>query len=194
MSDNKSLTQEDFDALLQWFAPNREDAGAKYEEIRNGLMRYFSFKGCSEVESLADETINRVAKKFSNLDRNNENKHITYFYGFADKIYLEYRRGIERKSVELEQTTYSIEKTFDQTNEIKEQRHECLEKCLATLAAQDKNLIIQYFSKDKIEKQKLRQNLAEQNSLTIGTLRVQIYRLKGTLKNCVGKCLRENSL
>ncbi len=39
------LTQEDFDALLKWFSPNREEAGGKYEKIREGLIRYFHSRG-----------------------------------------------------------------------------------------------------------------------------------------------------
>ena len=63
MKKHSEITQKDFEGLLDWLAPDREEAGKKYEEIRDGLIRFFRFKGCNDPEFLADETINRVASK-----------------------------------------------------------------------------------------------------------------------------------
>lgn len=189
MTKNNVLTKEDFDVLLMWFSPNREDAGAKYEEIRNGLIRFFYFKGCSEAENLADETINRVARKFSTFDTNNSNKHITYFYGFASKIYLEYRNKVEKKSVEFEQNVNYQDEKAEPFDDFAENRHECLEACLTKLSPEDRRLAIQYFCKEKSAKIEHRRELAKELSLTTGALHVKVHRLKGTLRNCVEKCL-----
>lgn len=192
MPKNNLLTKEDFEALLLWFSPDREEAGAKYEEIRNGLIRYFYYKGCAEAESLADETINRVAKKFSDFDIDNNHKHITYFYGFAANIYFEYRKNIEKKEVQFEQNIRYKTVNDDFSDEIKETKHRCLDECLQKLAPEEKNLAIQYFCKDKGEKIEHRRKLAEQLSLRMSALHVKIHRLKTVLRNCVENCLNEN--
>lgn len=194
MFKNNVLTQQDFDALLQWFSPNRDEAGAKYEEIRNGLIRYFHFRGCADVEILADVTINRLAGKLSSLDKNNNNKHITYFYGFAAKVYLEYLRSEENQRIEIGDENLLNIKTAVSSEENRDERLDCLDNCLAQLSDKDKSLIIEYFSKEKSEKIEIRRNLSEREGLNMGTLQVKIYRLKMSLKNCVEKCLKQNKM
>ena len=189
MPKDNVLTQNDYDALLQWFSPNREEAGAKYEEIRNGLIRYFIFKGCSETESLADETINRVAKKLSSLKTDNNFKHITYFYGFASKIYLESRNKPENNTTEFEPGQHS--KLVAEVDDEKENRHQCLDSCLAKLSPEDSELAIEYFSREKSAKFEHRRKLAEKLNINVGTMHVRIYRLKDTLRNCVENCLKK---
>ena len=63
MHKDWSLSQEDFDALLAWLDPEREQAGLKYEQIRGSLIKIFTGRGCTDPEELADETINRVTAK-----------------------------------------------------------------------------------------------------------------------------------
>src|SRR5205807_7011414 len=97
-----SFTQADLDNLLEWLAPDREDAGRKYIEIRDGLVRYFRTKGCYESQSLADETINRVAVKLKSLDTSRDLKPVTYFYGFAKNIFLEHLAALKKTPMQLE--------------------------------------------------------------------------------------------
>lgn len=194
MTKNSLLTKEDFDSLLYWFSPNRDEAGLKYEEIRNGLIRFFHYKGCSEAENLADETINRVAKKLSVLNTDNNYKHLTYFYGFASKIYLEYKNKVEKKEVEFENNVHLKEPLSEVSDNLLEGKHKCLESCISKLSAEDKHLIIQYFTKDKSEKFEHRRKLAESLNLSMGNLHVKVYRLKGVLKKCIEKCVDSSDL
>lgn len=193
MTVNNLLTKENFDALLIWFSPNREEAGAKYEEIRNGLIRFFSFKGCQDAEILADETINRVAKKIDQLDTDNKNKHITIFYGFASKIYLEYRKKLNKGEVQFEQNIHSKDEIIYQSDETIETKHQCLEICLSKISETERVLMIQYFSKEKSAKIEHRRKLAEQLNINKGAMHVKIHRLKDVLRVCVEKCLEKNN-
>src|SRR6478672_10875246 len=83
---NKSwvLTQESFDALLDWLDPHREQAGQKYEDIRRRLIKLFVCRGCPEPEDLADETINRVIKKLKEIESGFTGDKARYFYGVAN--------------------------------------------------------------------------------------------------------------
>jgi hypothetical protein len=52
MNKNWVLSQEAFDALLDWLDPDREQAGIKYEQIRLRLIKIFTGRGCSDAEDL----------------------------------------------------------------------------------------------------------------------------------------------
>ena len=57
------LTEDTLDRLLHWLDRDRDRAGQRYEQIRSGLIKVFLCRGSVDPEELADETINRVAKK-----------------------------------------------------------------------------------------------------------------------------------
>ena len=57
------LTAQQFDALLLQFAPDRDTAGVKYVELRSRLVTVFRYRGCANPEELADEAMDRVARK-----------------------------------------------------------------------------------------------------------------------------------
>jgi hypothetical protein len=80
---NWALTQESFDSLLAWLHPDREQAGERYESIRCSLIRFFSARGFSNPEELADETIDRVARKIDELVPSYSGDPATYFFAVA---------------------------------------------------------------------------------------------------------------
>ena len=61
--------EENFDALLSWLDPDRNRAGNKYEEIRQSLIKIFSWRGFKDAEDLTDETISRVTAKVLEVSR-----------------------------------------------------------------------------------------------------------------------------
>jgi DNA-directed RNA polymerase specialized sigma24 family protein len=191
MKKNFVLTQEDFEELLAWLAPDREEAGKKYEEIRRGLIRYFRLRGCSDSADLADETINRVAVKISASDAKENIKTVAYFYGFASKIYLEHVSRKRNKEVPLEPDFYSNDTYLNQFIGDESKQMDCLEECLAKLPRGEGEIIVMYYSKDKSAKFEMRKKLAESLSLAPGALHVKIHRIKSALKNCVEKCVEQ---
>ena len=72
-----------------------------FNSIREGLIRFFRFKGCSDAQTLADETINRVAEKIPTFDESKDVKKLTIFYGFASNIFHEYLRTKKRQTEKL---------------------------------------------------------------------------------------------
>lgn len=191
MKKSTVLRQEDFDNLLAWLAPEREEAGRKYEEIRQGLIRLFRFRGCNDPLSLADETINRLATKVSSLNKEGEYKTITYFYGFASKIYLEYLNQRKGKETQLEMVSPLLNKHEVNLVENDNENHQCLDDCLAKLETRDKELILTYYSQEKKAKLDLRKKLAQSLNLNTGALHVRVYRLRLTLKKCIEDCLNK---
>ena len=92
MKKNWVLSQESFDALLDWLDPDREVAGQKYEDIRQRLIRIFASRGCAAAEDLSDETINRVANKVREVRPTYVGNPALYFYAVGNKVHREYLR------------------------------------------------------------------------------------------------------
>lgn len=175
------LTQESFDALLVWLDPSREEAGRKYEEIRLRLIKIFTCRGCSEADDLADETINRVSQKLKEIESAYEGARAPYFYGVANKVYLEHLR---RKPIPTPPAP------ADDCEEI-EQEYACLEKCMANLTPQNRKLVRQYYKGEKSGKIVHRKQLADQLGIALNALRIRAHRIRVTLLECVECCVQE---
>src|SRR5829696_877563 len=121
---DRTLTSEGFDSLLEWLDPDRERAGAKYEEIRRRLIKIFMGRACSSAEDLADETINRVISKLSEIKSDFRGEPARYFYGLANKVHLEYlrKRPLQPSGTWDAPASARVELEF-----------QCLEQCLGTL-------------------------------------------------------------
>ena len=186
------LSQEDFNNLLKWLSPDREEAGEKYEKIRDGLVRFFRFHRCGDPLALADETINRVANKVSAFTVNEKIKTISFFYGFAKKILLEYKSETAGKEIQIEPGLPLKDKYAFNSEENLE--FDCLEKCLAELPTDERKMVINYYSKDKSAKFEFRKKMAEKMNMRTGTLHTKVHRIRRGLRKCIENCLEKNSL
>lgn len=187
MKKSPDLTQQEFDDLLSWLAPDRSAAGEEYVRIRDGLIRFFRIKGCHEPESLADETIIRLARKLKSLDTSKNYKYLTYFYGFAKNIFLEYLADVRKSPIQLEsELTLLQEDPADENNDL---RFACLDKCMAALKSDEAVLITAYFSYDEGEKLEARQKLAKKLNITTGNLHIRVFRIKNKLRKCIDNCI-----
>ncbi|HWN10926.1 MAG TPA: hypothetical protein VNO50_16940 [Pyrinomonadaceae bacterium] len=175
------LTQESFDALLDWLDPSREEAGRKYEEIRVRLIKIFTCRGCYESEELADETINRVSDKLHKIEATYQGARAPYFYGVANKVYLEYQR----------RPPTPIPPPPADDCALIEQEHACLEKCIEKLTFENRRVVRQYYKGEKTEKIDQRKKLAKRLGIALNALRIRAHRLRTKLQDCVEFCLEE---
>lgn len=180
MNKNWVLTQESFDALLDWLDPHREQAGQKYEDIRSSLIKIFTCRGCFEPEDLADETINRVTSKLKQIEGDFIGDRARYFYGVANKVHLEYLR---RKPV---QPSLVLSLTSDEV----EQEFKCLETCMEQLTPENRELVLQYYQEEKKAKIDHRKMLAEKLGIASNALRIRACRIRASLLECVKACLK----
>lgn len=191
-------TKDEFDALLNWFAPDKQEAAESYERIRLGLARFFRFRGCSDPDLLADETLNRVAQKLRGLDLTRNVKKISIFYGFAHNIYREYLNRVAKKEIQLnlERPIRSNDHDLsgEPENDFQDGAFNCLERCMKELPQDERNLLVRYYSEEKAQKIELRKRLAEELKTRANTLHVRVHRHRKVLRKCVERCLSENSL
>jgi RNA polymerase sigma factor (sigma-70 family) len=183
MKKNWVLSQESFDALLDWLAPDREQAGLKYEEIRERLISIFICRGCYEAEELADETMNRVSSKVPEISQTYSGDPALYFYAVANNIHLE---SLRRKPSLLPPI-----RPID-SSELEEQ-FRCLESCLDTLTPDNRELVIQYYQDEKKAKINRRKLLAQRLGVGQNALRIRACRIRAALLKCVEKCLGQQS-
>ena len=179
MNKNWVLTQESFDALLDWLDPQREKAGQKYEDIRLRLIKIFTCRGCSEPEDLADETINRVTNKLKEIEAGFTGDRARYFYGVANKVHLEYLRRKPAVTLQL---------PVANSDEV-EREFKCLETCMDRLTPDNRELVLQYYQEEKKAKIDHRKLLAEHLGIAVNALRIRACRIRATLLECVQKCL-----
>lgn len=188
MKNRYELGQSEFDALLKLFSDNREEAGKKYEDVRNGLVRFFQFKGCHDPESLADDAINRVASKLDTFDFSRNINPTAFFYGFATNILAEYRRT-SNKEVCIEQAQLAAE-TANAEDDLEDNRTFCLQECMAKLNVKDRELIVKYFASEGRDKIERRREICDELGLSTVALHTRIFRLKTRLKACIEGCIK----
>ena len=180
MKRDWELSQEIFDQLLSWLNPDREGAGRKYEEIRRRLIKIFTCRGCLTPEDLADDTINRVARKVPEIAPSYVGDPALYFLGVAHNVCLEHFR----RKPEPEPPPQPDE------SERKEQMDECLEHCMQRLTPKSRELILEYY---RAEDSKIdhRKELAQQLGIALNALRIQACRIRANLQQCVFECLKQ---
>ena len=184
MPEEHTITPESFGRLLNWLDPNDESAATKYEKIRQRLIRLFVCRGCYEAELLADQTIDRVTQKVAQVADGYVGEPAPYFYGVANKIYLEWLRGQKR----VGEMSVAEPRAEEPDENEREAEYSCLEKCLEELSSESKELIVEYYRDEKRAKIERRKNLAKSLGITIGALQIKASRIRSRLYTCVVKC------
>lgn len=176
------ITQDSFEALLEWLDADRQIAGRRYETVRTGLIRIFISQGFSDAEDLADLTINRVIGKLPHIRADYVGEPERYFHGVARNIVREARRRKEIATGEVPERVSLAVETSD--------RHECLLRCLKLLPGVKRELILDYYlyeGRDKVEHHK---RMAEELGLTEGALRTRVHHIRSGLEKCVSQCAK----
>lgn len=187
MKINQEVDKGNFDRMLEWLSVDRSDPGASFERIRAGLIRFFRIKGAHDPETLADETMNRVINRFDSLDTSTGVNPTTIFYGFANKVFLEFLRTEKRRMVQFgDDTQLGIAGTYELPVD---PALDCLRSCLGALKKWDGNLIVEYYSENPESKVDSRLQLAQLNQMTMTALQTKIHRIKGILRPCIEKCI-----
>jgi DNA-directed RNA polymerase specialized sigma24 family protein len=181
-----TLTQAALDRLLACLDTDRDAAGQKYLEIRGSLLRFFEWRGCTFPEDLADETVNRVARKVSEGEE--IRNHAGYFLGVGRLVLLEFYKEREREKRALGELAYSqVEScTFEEL----EPRADCLRRCLDGQTLDDRELILHYYQGEKRAKIENRKKLSERLKTPLNTLRMRALRVRERLQVCVADCLK----
>ena len=198
-----SLTPESWDALFNFLdptrprkqGPNRDaDAEDRFQDIERKLVYFFAGRGCSDADDLAMETMLRVAGRCAGLSGDAFADCIAYFYGVARNVD---REGLREARREL---TNRAAAARDPTllhaadpGGVKDEGddHRCLDQCMATLPNEARRLVLSYYDGDTPAIAAHR-DLAKQLGKSVNALRIEIHRIKRTLRRCVAACMQQN--
>ncbi|MBL8203259.1 MAG: hypothetical protein JNM09_03455 [Blastocatellia bacterium] len=191
------LTPESFTQLLSALHQERTQAAEQYEHIRQALMVYFTFRGAFDPLELADETINRVARRVTEGKEIFTQNPLSYFYGVARNVWREVLAHPvttqpldEAPSLDKHHSPDPHELLMQaEEQRTAEQRLRCLESCLQRLPSQDRDLMLAYYQGTGGAKIENRQDLAARFGITLKTLRNKTSLLRGELALCLHRCL-----
>ena len=188
MPNDQTVNEHNFQTLLNWLDTDRDSAGLKYERIRSSLIKIFAGRGCHEAEFLADETIDRVARKAPSIAPTYQGEPAHYFYGVAQNMHHEWLRSQSRaQKAELDEAALAAVNVEPATDE---NEYRCLNKCLGSLPSENRVLILNYYQGEKRARIERRQGLADTLGISPGALHIRISRLRGKLHKCVRKCVQ----
>jgi len=181
-----TLSQTSFDRFLTVLDANRERAGQMYEALRVRLVKFFEWRACQFADDLADETLDRVVKKFDSGETIND--YLNYSYGVARLVYLEtVKKQAREKAVVINMPFTEI------AEENENPQLDCLEKCLQKLSAENRTMILHYYRDDKQAKIDYRKKLADKFEISTNALRIKTLRIRAKLEECVFNCLKNGN-
>lgn len=191
------LTNEAFSKLLAQLDPDSELAGMKYEEIRRKLKGFFLMKGCADPIELVDDTFDRVARKIDEGIKIEADDPYVYFRKVAEYIFSGHLRRV--RLVALDDTSvdrhlrHDYDKKVRQAEEYSEReiKAQCLDECLNNLSVEKRGLVIQFMRGEKRTRIDNRRKMEEELGITANALSLRVFKIKGELKRCCDKCLKE---
>jgi DNA-directed RNA polymerase specialized sigma24 family protein len=165
------LSREALDGLLLALGPDRNAAGRRYELVRRKLIDLFAWRRSETPEELADETLNRLARRvlegepIENLER--------YAVGIARMLLKEGAREREKRSFALREIRIQQPAAVDESD-----MFTAVERCLGTLSESGRKLIARYYSGERAA-------LASELGISLNTLRNRALRIREKLYECV---------
>ena len=184
-----ALSSEQFEALLKQLGPDRDLAGARYEQLRRRLVTILTYRGCANPEEIADETMDRVARRLSESGPSAAiGDPAPFVFGVAWNVAREWIRR---------QRTVSLPDGWDPADpgeaDVLSQAtglgHDCLDRCLGCLPSQDKDVVLVDHQDEGLAKIRHRATVARQLKISSNALRLRIHRITLRLRECVFHCV-----
>ncbi len=187
MARDSAIPAESFHEILAWLNADPDIAASIYLQLREDLTNIFIWNRCNDPESLADETIDRVARKVHELRKTFDGDPRLFFYGVARNLIRENPKKIKTQ-VSLENIDLPAFVVSESQAEDAELLEECLHTCLEKLGSDKRELILDYYAKEKLAKIRHRTEMARRLGTSVETLRVRVYRIRATLEQCIERC------
>jgi DNA-directed RNA polymerase specialized sigma24 family protein len=173
-----------FRGLLAWLDGGADSNGQSYLEMRRRLVAYFQRKRCPSADDLADETLNRVARRLEEEGQIRDATASQYCYIVAKFVFLEHLRLTSRvRASAAEAARPPIGADVDE-----ESRLQCLDRCLLRLTAQERRIILGYYKGSHRTKIEQRRALAVDLAMTTNALAIRACRIRIKLEACVQGC------
>lgn len=187
------LDRASLKALLDAFGPDTEQAAKKYFALQERLRRFFEWKSAEHVDELADETLDRLARRLKGstartadaIVRNPEE----FASGIARLVLYEQWRKRSRRERSIEELKREQECRQDARSSEEARRVEemsaALDECMAKLTREQEELIRRYYSVEGRTQIDSRKRLAEELGVSMSGLRNRALRIRAELEDSV---------
>lgn len=167
-----------------------DSGGERYVDVRRRLGAYFDRRNCRTPDDLADETLNRIARRLEEEGSLREGPPARYCYIVAKFVFLEHTRDEKRagnaalaSKARSPEASAAPSPTDDETD--RQRRLASLERCLDRLSPRDRGLILEYYGPGDQRTADRRRQLAARLGLTANALAIRACRIRDTLEGCV---------
>lgn len=183
-----------FHRLLEWLDEGADSAGRNYLEMRERLIAFFDRKNCVSPDELADETLNRVARRLEEEGTIESETPAKYCYITARFVFMESLRAKPNVSIDDDAQNTKIRQLAatdagDEEHERKEKMLDCLENCTNQLEPQNREIIVRYYFGEERVKIENRRALAANLGISVNALTIRACRIRDKLERCVKKCV-----
>ena len=178
-----------FARFLAWIDGGSDSEGAEYLALRQRLVAYFERKGCDIPDELADETLERVNRRLDEVGEIDVETPAKFFYITAKFVFLEYLRSGRRKESSVETSDLENFEARSLTNDDQKERLDrCLQRCMASISVDERELIYGYYFGERRAKIDNRRALAAKLGLTPNALAIRTCRIRERLERCIREC------
>lgn len=187
---NRPLDADSLKRLLDWLDCGVNSEGQKYLEMRRRLVTYFDRKNCLAPDELADETLNRVARRIQEEGIEAAENPARYCYIMARFVFMESLRENERVRSAQHELAKQWHPTAFEADEIRERMLACMQECIERLSTAKRDLILGYYAGEERQKSENRKRLASSLGMTMNALSIRACRIRDELELCVRQRLR----
>ena len=166
--------------------------------MRRRLVSYFDRRNRVDADELTDDTFNRIAHTLAQGEVIATRPPARYCYIVAKFVLLEgfrrdrkYVRVDGRRDGDVHRTTRISLVPVDDRQDVNEQRLDCLDRCLAGLRPDQRDLAIEYYRDARRQRIERRRDLARRLGITANALAIRACRLRDALMTCVEACRGE---
>jgi DNA-directed RNA polymerase specialized sigma24 family protein len=187
----RELTPKAFTQLLAKLDPDPEMAGEKYEKLRRLLIKFFECRGSFISDELADETLNRLARKIDEGEEIEKNV-FAFSLGIARFVFLEALKRPDNRRAEMKDLA-TVAAPPERREEDDDLWAVCLKECLRGVSEENRELIIEYYQDEGRARIDDRKMLAARLGVSLNALFRRAKRTRDKLEECVTRCVKRKS-
>lgn len=180
-SVRNTIRDDQFATLLAKLGDDPLDAGARYEALRTRLIFYFRRRGLDFPEDLADEVLDRLARRLA------DGAQIDSLAAFAMGIarYVAQEQVSRPFQLQVQDETFFDNIPAESRTESEEEKFAGMEHCLNCMAAADVELLETYYLGDGGNLIRARKSIAERLKISPEGVRQRVFFIRKRLRQCM---------
>jgi DNA-directed RNA polymerase specialized sigma24 family protein len=176
-----AISQQQFAGLLLKLGKEPIESGARYEALRTRLIFYFSRKCLDFPEDLADEVLDRLARRLA------EGTEIDSLTAFALGIarFVAQEQLSKPFQIQVQAETFFDNIPANSPTESMEETFSGMEYCLNRMTPADVELLERYYLGDGESLIRARKSISETLKISPEAVRQRIFSIRRRLRQCM---------